>query len=125
VPPAYLPRERGVRHDLGAVLRGMPLITRAGLYRMETALWLPNHRHLDAELHYVHRGRLEIELPGRDPGRLVAHGGWFMLTAPGRIHRARDGIMPPVQTLWMHLRPQGRGACAGTPLDLAGLTMLR
>ena len=120
-----LPAERGVRYHLAEAVAGMPLIARAGLYRMDTALWLPNHRHRDAELHYIHRGRLDIELPGPRPARLLASGGWFMLTAPGRVHRARDGIMPPGQLLWLQLRPDSTGSLRGSPFDAAGLRHVR
>jgi AraC-like DNA-binding protein len=120
--PSFLPPERGERASFGGLLAAMPLLRRGALHRMDTALWLPNHRHAAAELHYVHRGRLEVELPGR---RLVASGGWFMLTGARRVHRARDGIMPPVHLLWLQMEPGRPDACRGTPFDPAALARLR
>ena len=120
--PSFLPAERGERASFDSLLAAMPMLRRGALHRMDTALWLPNHRHTATELHYVHRGRLEIELPDR---RLVASGGWYMLTGPRRVHRARDGIMPPAQLLWLQLEPGRRDACRGTPFDAAGLVRLR
>ncbi len=123
--PAFLPTERGQRCAFDDPTAGMPLVRRGALHRMDTALWLPNHRHADAELHYVHRGRLDVELPGRRPRRLVAHGGWFLLTAPRRVHRARDGIMPPCQLVWLQLAPGRADAALGTPFDDRALAQLR
>lgn len=120
--PSFLPAEHGERASFGSLLAAMPMLRCGALHRMDTALWLPNHRHASAELHYIHRGRFEVELPGR---RLVASGGWFMLTGPRRVHRARDGIMPPVHLLWLQLEPGRRDACRGTPFDPAGLAQLR
>lgn len=120
--PSFLPPERGERTSFEGFLAAMPMLRRGALHRLDTALWLPSHRHATAELHYVHRGRLEVELPGR---RLVANGGCFMLTGPRRAHRARDGIMPPVQMLWLQLEPGRRDAGRGTPFDAAGLARLR
>jgi AraC-like DNA-binding protein len=122
--PSYLPPPRGDQQAFGTILAGMPLLRCGALFRMDTALWLPNHRHACAELHYVHRGRLEVELPPAAGRRLVAAGGWFMLTAPRRVHRARDGIMPPVHLVWLQLDPTRRDACRGTPFDSAGLARL-
>lgn len=120
--PSFLPAERGERASFAGLLAAMPMLRRGALHRMDTALWLPNHRHAAAELHYIHRGRLEVELPGR---RLVASGGWFMLTGSRRVHRARDGIMPPVHLLWLQLEPGRRDAGRGTPFDPVGLAQLR
>lgn len=123
--PSFLPAEHGERREFNALLAGMPLLRRGAMHCMDTALWLPNHRHDHAELHYVHRGRLDVDLPGRVPRRLVASGGWFMLTAPLRVHRARDGIMPPAQLLWVQLDPGRDDTAHGTPFDTAALIRLR
>lgn len=123
--PAFLPPAHGERQDFGAILAALPVIRNGAIHRMDSALWLPNHRHARVELHYVHRGRLEVELPGRTARRLIASGGCFMLTAPRRTHRARDGIMPPAHLLWLQLDLAHPEACRGTPFDAAGLAQLR
>ncbi len=104
--PGYVPRRRGLRLDFDpAQVQGRMI--RGGVSCLETALWLPTHRHADRwEFHVVERGRLELELPeaGR---RLEVPGGWCMVTPPGRQHRARDGVAGPCHLLWMQLDVRG------------------
>lgn len=113
--PAWMPPLRGVRRDF-APGDSMPLVPSGGLHLAENALWLPTHRHRAWELHFVQRGRMVVELP--EDGRvLTVPAGWFCLTASGRIHRARDGIVPPAHLLWIQIDPEA--GVAGSPFAAA------
>src|SRR4051812_10858964 len=92
--PPWIPPMRGDLHSLRGLGAAMPLIRNGGVHLVETALWLPSHTHQHWELHYLHRGQLDV---AADDRLLSARGGWFMLTSPGRVHRARDGVMAPCQ----------------------------
>jgi len=125
--PDWLPPLQGRRHDFtsGAA---MPLVPIGGIHLCSSALWLPTHHHRHWELHYVHRGRLVVELPAATESggaTLVVPGGWFCLTPPGRVHRGLDGILPPSQLLWMQVAPGRPRAREGTPFTSADLSRLR
>jgi len=122
--PDWIPEERGSRHDLAEVTAEMPLVRSGGVHLVDTALWLPTHHHPRWELHYVHRGRIDFELHGEERV-LTARGGWFVLTAPRRAHRARDGIIPPHQLVWLTLDPGHPEATRGTPFTRDDLRHLR
>lgn len=119
--PAWMPPLRGVRRDVSPGA-SMPLVPAAGLHLTESPVWLPTHRHRAWELYYVSSGRIAFDLP--DEGReLRVPAGWFSLTAAGRVHRARDGLVPPARLLWVQIDP-GAGL-AGSPFTAAEAARLR
>ncbi len=123
--PRWLPDLHGERFDFTNG-NSMPLVPAGGIHRSSSALWLPTHRHRHWELHYVHRGRMRLELPTNGGvANLDVPGGWFCLTAPGRVHRGQDGLLPPAQLLWLQLCPEQARARMGTPFSAADLQVLR
>lgn len=122
--PGWIPPERGTRHHLGRLGRDLPMLRAGGVHLMDTALWLPNHRHRFWELHYLHRGRLEVEFAAGGRG-LAVRGGSFVLTRPRAVHRARDGIMAPCHLVWLQLDLALPDAARGSPFTAADLRRLR